>query len=193
MLRKRTTPALRPATVLVIAGALLVFLGPHASADETDPLTGSGSDNEFSEVVDGDFTFRWRVDGDELEAVMSAPTTGYVSVGFHPTVMMMSAEIVIGYVENGVAHIQHHFGTGPVSHESLESLGEEGHVTVVDASEVDGVTTIRFRMPLSYGGEYDRPLVPGESTPVIWAYGPDGANNFADYHGDDAGSFEIDL
>ena len=197
MLREPTTSNRRALmTVLMVAGALVVFPVAVAATDAPppDPEAEINSPNsDFSEIVDEGFTFRWRIDGDEIEAIMSAPTTGYVAVGFHPTRMKLDAEIVIGFVEDGTAHVQHHYATAPVSHESLEDLGEQSHVTVVDASEEDGVTTIHFRLPLSYGGEYDQPLIPGELTPVIWAYGPDDANNFADYHGGSAGSFEIEL
>ncbi len=42
-------------------------------------------------------------------------------------------------------------------------------------------------------GDFDRPLTPGEETNIIWSYGPDGANNFADYHGGNRGSLTVEL
>ena len=154
---------------------------------------GAAHADEFNSVQDGDYTFEWRIDGDELEARISAPTTGYVAIGFEPSMMMQDAEIVIGYVENGELHIRHDYGNASTSHMSIEDLGGVSHVTGIDGTLEGGVTTLHFRLPLSSGGEFDRPLTPGEETNIIWSYGPDGANNFADYHGTNRGSFSVEL
>ncbi len=172
-------------TTTIMAGAML--------AAGTLLNVGVAHAGEFNTARDGDFTFEWRVDGDELEARISAPTTGYVSVGFEPRRMMQDAEIVIGYVANGELQIRHDYGVSPTAHRAIEDLGGESRVTGLDGTEEDGVTTLHFRLPLSSGGDFDRPLTPGSETTIIWAYGPDGANNFGDYHSRSRGTLTVEL
>ena len=106
---------------------------------------------------------------------------------------MQDAEIVIGYVVNGELYIRHDYGISATAHRAIEDLGGVSRVTGIDGTLEDGVTTLHFRLPLSSGGRFDRPLTPGEETRIIWAYGPDGANSFGDYHRGTRGSFTVEL
>ena len=45
---------------------------------------------------------QWRTDDEYLYINVSAPTTGWVAVGFDPTNQMANANIIIGYVDNRI-------------------------------------------------------------------------------------------
>ncbi len=136
----------------------------------------------FKSVTIRDMEVRWQVDGDYMHFEVTAPTTGWVSVGFNPTSAMRDADIVIGYVEGGVLTISDEFGTGRTSHRPDEELGGTDHITNASGEVQDGVTTIRFTKPIDSGDEYDVPLTPGETHRIIVAHGRDGANDLRSGH-----------
>lgn len=150
--------------------------------------------SEWQSVNAAGVNFEYRVteDGLNLEGIMSAQTTGWVSVGFNPTFMMRDANIIIGYDDAGIGFIRDDWGTGNTSHVADISLGGTDDVTLLDSSEIDGMTMIHFTIPLDSGDEYDQPLEIGETYPVLLARGPNGANNFTAYHAA-AGNAQITL
>ena len=133
-----------------------------------------------------------KVEGDSLHVQMSAKTTGWVSVGFDPSRMMKDANIIIGYIENGKVELRDDFGTRNTAHGADVDNGGVSNLSNVEGEESDGVTTIRFSIPLDSGDATDKPLNVGSSYKMIVASGPDGKDDFGSYHGD-RGSVEIDL
>jgi hypothetical protein len=124
---------------------------------------------------------------------MAAVTTGWISVGFDPTDKMADANILIGYVSDGTVFLRDDFGNGQVRHAADTQLGGEEHLSNPEGDEINGATRIQFTIPLDSGDKYDRPLEPGKTYKVIYAYGPDGKDDFGAYHSRSRGSFEITL
>lgn len=132
--------------------------------------------------VDG-FTLSWQTQaGGNLGVELTGPTTGWVAVGFDPSAMMFEANIIIGYVEDGDTYIRDDWGWQTTSHRADTLLGGTDDVTIIGGWEEGGSTQIQFVIPLDSGDEYDKPLVPGNTYPIILARGPDGANDFSTYH-----------
>jgi hypothetical protein len=141
------------------------------------------SDGEYSGSAEAaGVTLAWRHDGEMLYAAISAPTEGWISVGFDPENRMQGANFIFGYVSDGAATLADMFGVAPAgagSHPADEELGGTNDVQDWGGSEADGVTVIEFSIPLDSGDEYDRPLSPGSTYTVLLAFGP----------GDDLGSY----
>ena len=110
------------------------------------PAFSSFAQDGYAEITSENITLKWKVDGKNLHVVVSAPTTGWISVGFDPTARMKDSNIIIGYVQNGV-------------------------------------TELRFTIPLDSGDRYDRVLAAGKTYKVNLAYGRQGQDNFNAYHG----------
>lgn len=181
------------------------------TTDEPDTASTDGDSPDAaplgtsSEQADGDeepvdfstaeaigMTLRWRVVADELEVELSAPTRGWLAVGFRPTRAMRDANLLIGYVAGDEVVITDQFGTSMTSHREDEEIGGTRDVTIISGSETDAGTTLRFRIPLDSGDEHDRALVAGETIPAILAYGPDSADDTRTYHASRA-AIEITL
>ncbi|MBN2811330.1 DOMON domain-containing protein [Treponema zuelzerae] len=125
------------------------------------------ADGNFS---DGNFSFSWKIEGSSLVAELSAPTTGWISVGFGPTRIMKDADMYLFAVTpSGEVVAEDHFGTGSISHKKDVDIGGTSDVTVLSGSEKDGVTTVRFSIPLNSGDEYDAKLEAGKSVKAIFA------------------------
>ena len=139
------------------------------------------------------FDFQWKVEGEDLHIQISAPTTGWISVGFDPSNKMADANILIGYVENGTAQLRDDYGVGAVKHGPDTGEGGSENFSNLEGSETDGVTVLRFTIPLDSGDTYDKKLSAGGKHKVIYAYGPNGKDDYGSYHAKTRGSFEVTL
>lgn len=137
----------------------------------------------WQELTVGGFTLQWAtVAGDSLAVEVSAPTTGWVAVGFDPDSIMLGANIIIGYVSSGTPNLRDDYGWQVTGHRDDLLLGGTRDLTVDGGTESGGATEIRFTIPLDSGDAYDKALVPGNSYPVILAMGPAGADDFSTQH-----------
>jgi hypothetical protein len=118
-------------------------------------------------------TFDWSIEGDNLAIKLSAPTTGWVAIGFHPTDMMKDANIIIGFVKDGKVEISDDFGTQPTQHAPDIKRDGKDNVTVIGGTETGTTTTLEFSIPLQSGDPNDGIIDPKADTVVMLAYGPD--------------------
>ncbi|MFP4180689.1 MAG: DOMON domain-containing protein [Spirochaetaceae bacterium] len=95
---------------------------------------------------------------------------------------MKDANIIFGFVKEGEVHIEDHYGTGTFSHEKDTDIGGSRDILDYSGSESDGETTLEFTIPLDSGDEYDTPLTLSKEHTVLFAFGPDGADNFSTKH-----------
>ncbi len=152
--------------------------GCNGDEDETSPV---GPGNGGSITIDR-ITFTWKPEGKNLNATVKAPTTGWVAVGFDPAVVMKDANLIIGYVKDGQVFIRDDYGDGLFGHDADVNGGGQDNVTNKRGKEEGGATEISFTIPLDSGDERDRKLVVGQTHKVLFAYGPDGADNFKTQH-----------
>ena len=144
---------------------------------------GTALAQNWQEITVDGFTLRWAtIVGNNLAVELSAPTTGWVSVGFDPTQQMLNANIIIGYVDGTTTVLRDDFGWQNTSHKADTVLGGTTDVTVDGGSETSGTTQIEFTIPLDSGDSYDRPLMIGSTYPVIFARGANGEDNFSSPH-----------
>jgi hypothetical protein len=134
------------------------------------------NDQGYWEISASNITLQWKVVGSDLEVILSAPTTGWVSVGFDPSSRMQGANIILGKFDGGLV-VRDDYGTGPTVH-AQDSTTQD--VTGIDGTEQSGSTTVRFTIPLDSGDSQDKPLTQGQSYKVILAYGA--SDNFDQQH-----------
>lgn len=126
---------------------------------------------EFKEVEDSEIHFLWAVEGENLHMILSAPTEGWVAVGFNPSKVMKDADYKLAYVQGSDTVIEDHFGTGLFGHKIDSSIGGSSNFELINGSESDGITTVEFTMPLNSGDEFDSILEEGDEVKVLLAYG----------------------
>lgn len=167
-------------TGLQIALAL-VLVPACTSGAEPGNNTQSAPDSPVVYTADG-VTLTIRPGTDSLDITISAPTTGWVSVGFEPSRAMKDADIYIGYVQDGEVFLRDDFGTGNTSHAPDTSLGGESSFTGLSGTEIDGVTSITFTIARNSGDSFDKVLAASGSYKVLLGYGPEGSDDFTTYH-----------
>ncbi len=144
------------------------------------PMAGA---QVWQEVVVDGFTLNWAtVSGEMLMVKLSAPTTGWLSVGFDPTQQMLDANIIIGYVESSTPVMRDDFGWQATSHKADTTLGGTHDLTIDGGTETGGTTQIEFTIPLNSGDPKDRELVVGNTYTVIFAMSGNGEDNFTAPH-----------
>jgi len=165
--------------VIVIIGVFSVVSCDTREKEQN----GNGTVNDYDSVTVQQITLKWKTDTlGMLHIIVSAPTTGWVSVGFDPTAGMQDANIIIGYVTSGGAFARDDYGTTPTAHASDMSGGGENNITNASGNEAEGSTEITFTIPLDSGDARDRPLTQGNTYTVILAYGADGVDDFDTRH-----------
>ena len=133
------------------------------------------------ELKDKKMSFAWTVDGDNLAVKLVAETGGWVGIGFNPTNKMAGANFILGYVKKGEAKIVDEFGTEDNKHKSDTKLDGAADAVLVGGTEVDGVTTIEFTMPLDSGDKNDTKIDVNGDTIVLLGYGG-GRDSFKSKH-----------
>jgi hypothetical protein len=167
---------------IVLTVCIALAAAGAAWAGGTAEVSPEQTEDGFTKVEAKEMEFRWKVDGQQIDFVVSAPTTGWVAVGFDPSTAMKDAQMIFGFVENGTVQIRDHFGDGAFSHKADTALGGSDDVRSPGGSEENGNTTLSFSIPIDSGDQYDVPLKPGTEHTVLFAYGPDGEDNFTAKH-----------
>lgn len=147
---------------------LLSFLVAFTYAQDDEKKT---QDTEFKTVAAKDFTFRYRVEDDNLEAKVSYPTKGWVAIGFNSIKKMKGANFIIGCNKEGEEIVGDHFGVSPIRHKADTLIGGKNNLIEPSCTEEDGKTTLSFTIPLNSGDEKDGVLKQGEENKVIFAAG----------------------
>ena len=132
-------------TLAMLSTTLLIGCGGDKGGNQAGALRAPVG---FSEKSAAGVSLQWKLDGEEIDVILSAETKGWVAVGFNPTQMMQGANIIIGYVEDGEVKLRDDYGSWLTSHSSDESNGGGAHVTLVEGEEKKGRTTLRFILPL---------------------------------------------
>jgi hypothetical protein len=138
----------------------------------TEPAVPSGGgetpSDGFSEASAAGVTFKWKINGNNLDCRVSAQTTGWVAVGFNSTASMSGADFIIGYVTGAsTVTLRDEHGTGH-SH-AIDAV--EHILNGSSGTESGGVTTIAFSIPLNTGDLQDFVLTKGASVTVLFSYG----------------------
>lgn len=167
--------------VIILLLSLLLASCNTVGEEITGPTDELPDTEGFYTLQNGGFRLRYKViPNGILECELRANTTGWLAVGFNPSLQMKDANFIIGNVIAGVGTVRDDWGNTPSSHLPDTDLGGTNDVTLVSALEAEGVTTLRFRFPLDSGDQRDRVLSPGSSYPVIFASGFD--DDLDSYH-----------
>ena len=124
-------------------------------------------------VAAKEMRFLWTLREASLDVKLSAPTTGWVGIGFNPDEPenMKGASFIIGYVKNGQAQVFDHYGIEAEKHKDDGDIGGTVDVSNVSGSEGNRLTELSFTVPLNSGDDKDRPLAADTDNIVLLAYG----------------------
>ncbi|XP_070555180.1 DBH-like monooxygenase protein 1 [Ptychodera flava] len=117
---------------------------------------------------DGNYRLFWAFTDTEITFEIRAKTHGYVGLGFSTTGGMTNADIVIGWVKDGVGYLSDRFAT---SH-GEPSIDESQDYTLLAAKETQSQTILTFSRNFRTCDHRDLDIQESVMS-IIWAYHPD--------------------
>lgn len=156
-----------------VAGVLGVVA---IAAGAAGPLESSP---QSSRVSVGDMEIAWefaREDEDPLVTfTISAPTTGWLAIGFARHDAIVGAELVMMRLEPSGAHAENHWVTAAGRHPRVEAVGLESRIVAVAGSRRGDRTELRVALRQHAGGADRLALTPGSSLVLIaaWSVAPE--------------------
>ncbi len=130
-------------------------------------LFSINSQDKFIEIKKEKFIFKYKYTDNTIDIVLSAETTGWLAVGFNPTVKMKDANYIIGYVKEGILYIEDHFGFSPIGHKSDLELGGTNDIYNSKGIEKDGKTEISFSIPRKPVDKFDNEIKKGKNKIIL--------------------------
>jgi hypothetical protein len=164
-----TTPVTTPGTTTRVETTTTAppAPGPEWNADGT--ISAGEYDGEVT-LSDGRMVVYWKTDGDMLYMGLWGRVTGWLAIGFEPTMAMKDADMILGYVSGGQANVLDQYSTGTFGpHPSDTDLGGRYDIIEAGGSESGGVTVIEFSRKLATGDRFDKVLTPGNTVRFIWS------------------------
>ncbi|MCG8553296.1 MAG: DOMON domain-containing protein [Desulfobacterales bacterium] len=155
------------------------------------PLAAADAGEYEHSLAAEKMTVQWRLDETMIHLKLTAPTQGWVGIGFGPEDAMKGADFILGAVKKGKVKIVDHYGDKKRGHSSDEKLGGKNHVQNPQGSEVDGTTSIWFSLPLGSDEQWDKSIEVNSMYPIMLAYGS-GADSFRRGHAW-RGSYEVNF
>lgn len=120
-------------------------------------------------VTEG-FELEWEHLEDKVRFSLTAPTTGWVAVGFTETGDLIDSNLIQGRVKNGNVFIQDQFITGFGEHPPVEALAVPSRISDVEGEEKNGNTTIIFSITKDRMDRLHYDLLEGKEINVWLAY-----------------------
>ncbi len=139
---------------------LVLSLNIRCSAQGTSAKTVSKNEMKVS----------WYYKNDSIFFEMSAPTDGWVTIGFNDSSEITGTYLIMGNVINGKPNVVEHYTLSPGNYKSLSDLGEKPHVGNIMGDENSGITTLKFSLPITPKSKYHRDLTEGNAYTMTIAY-----------------------
>jgi DOMON domain len=125
---------------------------------------------DFKSTAANGMTFQWRFDKDHLQCKTTAPTDGWVAIGFNTKDELTGTNLIMGAVEQDYLTIDDRFIVKPGDHKSIIDLGGSEALLHRSGKEENGKTTIFFSIPLSVNDKFHHNLYEGREYYVLMAF-----------------------
>jgi rhodanese-related sulfurtransferase len=119
-----------------------------------------------------DWSFHYTIVNDIFKGGIIANTTGWCAIGLDPESKMKGADIIQGWISDGVSHATDSYGTkefGP--HPFDTTLGGTNNIQYFALSHQQNSIHFEFRRKLSTGDTFDKQFPTEGDLRILWAYG----------------------
>ncbi|WP_339709842.1 DOMON domain-containing protein [uncultured Kriegella sp.] len=113
---------------------------------------------------------QWHREKDKIRFKMTAPTTGWVTIGFNEFNVIIGAYLLMGRVRQNETEVVEHFTIGPGNYVPIKTLDDKILVSEVSGVEAKSVTTILFSVAVSSTCTYQKDLAAGTPYWMTLAY-----------------------
>lgn len=147
----------------------------HGTLTFASGLTASGAsrpvtaEDQARRIDDDQVTFSWKHRGDRLFGELSAPTAGWIAVGFNERRRLKDTRFVIAAVATSPIRAAEHIALVP-DHRDVATLGLLPALDHVSGSHRSGLSRLRFSLPHEFPGRPALQLAPGASIHLMLAW-----------------------
>lgn len=121
-------------------------------------------------IAKNGMTVSWFVENNRVHFSITAPTTGWVAIGLNTKDQLAGTNLIMGAVSNDQVQISDRYIIRPGKHEAVSSLGGKSALADQAGNEEDGMTRLRFSLPLNARDTYHQKLEAGQSYSLLIAY-----------------------
>lgn len=143
----------------------IAIMGAIINADAQTSVSPNGNRVEENGMI-----VSWSYEGDRIWFEMEAPTTGWVAIGLNEKPALPGSYLLMGRIASGRTEVVEHYTLALGDYQPLSALGAEITIETVSGQEVQGISQIRFSLPLSPGNSYAKELSAGFAYTMHMAY-----------------------
>ena len=112
----------------------------------------------------------WEEKGEWLEIEMSAPTQGWLAIGFNEEDGLSGTHLVMAAIRGNEPELSDRYILGAGDHRALSDLGVRERLQLISGEENASGSRVSFRIPKHSTNEYHKNLLPGTSFYLLMAY-----------------------
>jgi len=124
-------------------------------------------------ITKNGMTVKWEFKADRIHFEISAPTAGWVTIGFNTHSGTKGAYLLMGHIVNDIPSVVEHYTLNPGNYKSLEALGKSSNISDVSGKESDSTTRLTFSLPINKNSQYRKTLKKDLSYYMIMAFSQD--------------------
>ncbi len=112
----------------------------------------------------------WYYNNDRIFFEMSAPTDGWVAIGFNSNRSITGTYLLMGHIVENQIDVSEHFTISPGNYKPISDFGEAVQVSAESGIQNSTHTKITFSLPVKPANTLARDLSPGLSYTMLLAY-----------------------
>ncbi|MEL6256686.1 MAG: DOMON domain-containing protein [Bacteroidota bacterium] len=112
----------------------------------------------------------WEVKGEFLEIEISAPSQGWLAIGFNEQKGLPGTNLIMASVSGDSVRISDRYILKAGDHRALSELGIEEKLKVVSGEENASGSRVSFQIPISSKDKYHKNLLEGSAFYMLMAY-----------------------
>ena len=120
---------------------LLIVSGSHTEAQNTTAAGGN--------------SFNYTIQGDSLACTLEAKTNGWIGVGFNDKNSIVNSDLLLFNIIDGIAFSTDLYVKGVGNPQKDSVLGGANTIRKLNGIEKDGITNVKFTIPLRSGDPFD--------------------------------------
>lgn len=137
---------------------LLILNATHGRQTSMNTITKSG------------MTVSWELRDGRIYFEVSAPTDGWVAIGFNDTENIAGNYLIMGQVVNNQVNIEEHYTIRAGHYKPFRQLNTQASVRVQGGSETGMTTQLAFSLPQTSASPFAKDLKEGLAYVLLMAY-----------------------
>lgn len=131
------------------------------------------SNQNMRKITKNGMTVNWQIEGERLRLTMSAPTRGWVAIGFNDREGLAGTNLIMGCVKEGKAEVSDRYIVASGDHRSIVGMGGTAATQLVSGRETGDSTTLEFTLPLRAPDRWHHDLKTGKIYYLLMAFSRD--------------------